>query len=351
MNKQSLAKKLLALVLAFLLSGVLVLPVLAEEANGDEVPPCCVNEDAVECDEDCEDEDCECEFPNGEEPEEPADEDENGEDDEDEEQEDEEQEDEEDDYLDIEPVMEPVVHTLTVEVDGVEVVFVDQQPVNVGGTVLVPVRGVFELMGFTPAWSGTYRTATLTHADGTVVVIPMGEATFTVNGEVHTPPVAQQMMNGRVMLPLRAIAEALGATPDWCPDTLTAQIFTEAPAEPDPVDDEDEDYDEDEDENGDEEDVIEYSHPAEFVGTWAWEYAPDFWVYTFNADGTGILIVTTEDGEVLETAFIWVVVGNLVGIDFENFPLDWEGWDELTAWEFSFEDGILTLDDYVYILQ
>jgi len=117
---------------------------------------------------------------------------------------------------------------LTVEVDGVEVSFADQGPINVGGTVFVPVRGVFEHMGFTAAWSGSARTATLTGGGGVVVVIPADGTTFTVNGEVITPPAPQHMLNGRVMLPLRAVAEALGATPAWCPDTLTASITTAA---------------------------------------------------------------------------------------------------------------------------
>ena len=112
-------------------------------------------------------------------------------------------------------------NVLTVEVDGTEVVFADQGPVMVaGGTVMVPVRGVFEHMGFTPSWDNAAQVATLT-SDDTIIVIPAGGTTITVNGETFTPLVPPLMLNGRIMLPLRAITEALGATPQWDGDTQT----------------------------------------------------------------------------------------------------------------------------------
>lgn len=39
--------------------------------------------------------------------------------------------------------------------------------------------------------------------------------TVTVNGEILTTPIPAQIVNGRTMLPMRAVFEALGAKIDW----------------------------------------------------------------------------------------------------------------------------------------
>ena len=51
---------------------------------------------------------------------------------------------------------------ITVTVDGQVVNFPDQEPIIVDGRTLVPVRGVFEHIGFEVAWNPTTSTALLT---------------------------------------------------------------------------------------------------------------------------------------------------------------------------------------------
>ena len=48
--------------------------------------------------------------------------------------------------------------------------FEDQQPVIVDGRTLVPVRGVFEFMGFDVDWNPTSRQATLMSEDYEVIL-------------------------------------------------------------------------------------------------------------------------------------------------------------------------------------
>lgn len=101
-----------------------------------------------------------------------------------------------------------------IRVAGHYVQFEGTQPIHQGGVIHVPVRGVFTLMGFEPTWDGPNNTATL--FDGqTRIVIPIGQPTFTVNGRVVTPEVPQKNVGGRVLIPLRAITEAIGGTADW----------------------------------------------------------------------------------------------------------------------------------------
>ena len=112
---------------------------------------------------------------------------------------------------------------LTVTVAGHVVNFQGTQPVNQGGHVLVPVRGVFTLMGFYPEWCNDTRTATL--FDGlTTIIIPVGQPIFTVNGRVVRPDVPQQIIGGRVLIPLRAITEAIDGSAHWVGETRTAAI-------------------------------------------------------------------------------------------------------------------------------
>jgi len=101
-----------------------------------------------------------------------------------------------------------------IQVAGHFVEFEGTQPIHQDGVIHVPVRGVFTLMGFEPTWDPVTDTATL--YDGyTRIIIPIGQSTFTVNGRVVTPEVPQKNVGGRVLIPLRAVTEAIGGTANW----------------------------------------------------------------------------------------------------------------------------------------
>ena len=110
--------------------------------------------------------------------------------------------------------------------DGVSVSvndnIIDAQAVIVESRTLVPVRGVFEELGYTVDWDAETKTATLSGKK--TVVIQSGAAAFTVDGEEVTPEVPQQIIEGRFMLPLRAVGEAIGADVDWDAETKTVII-------------------------------------------------------------------------------------------------------------------------------
>ena len=112
---------------------------------------------------------------------------------------------------------------VTVTVDGHLVSFIDQEPIIVNNRVLVPVRGVFEHMGFEATWDSRARMARL-EKDGIVVIIPAGTSAFFVNDTIITPDVPQQLVNDRMLLPLRAIAEAIGGSAVWDGTNRIARI-------------------------------------------------------------------------------------------------------------------------------
>ena len=112
---------------------------------------------------------------------------------------------------------------IRITIDEEVVQFEGQGPVIVDGSTLVPVRGVFETMGFTVGWDGDTRTATLSRT-GYVVNITIDSAVFTTNGVSHTLEVPAQIIGGSTMLPIRAVLESVGYSLDWDGATRTVLI-------------------------------------------------------------------------------------------------------------------------------
>jgi len=114
---------------------------------------------------------------------------------------------------------------IRVTIDGEQVNFVGQTPIIVNDRTLVPVRGVFEQLGFYPAWNNETRQATLTRADYTIV-ITIGSNVFITNGQSHHLDVYAQIINDATLLPLRHVLESIGYELNWDGNTRTVLITT-----------------------------------------------------------------------------------------------------------------------------
>jgi len=110
-----------------------------------------------------------------------------------------------------------------VTVDNMPVIFADQGPIMDDNRVLVPVRGVFEKMGFYVTWSPDTRVATLIR-DDISIIIPAGTGAIVVNSQIIVPDVPQQMVNNRLMLPLRVISDIIGWDAAWDGNNRVARI-------------------------------------------------------------------------------------------------------------------------------
>jgi len=121
---------------------------------------------------------------------------------------------------------------VTVTIDGQLVNFGDQGPIIVNNRVLVPVRGVFEHLGFEVTWDPSSRMARMVR-DDMIIIVPAGAHSFVVDSSIITPDVPQQMTNNRLLLPLRAITDAMGGTSTWNSNNRVAQIVS-AQASPTP---------------------------------------------------------------------------------------------------------------------
>ena len=99
----------------------------------------------------------------------------------------------------------------------------DTPPAIVDGRMLVPLRAFFEALGATVVWNPDTHTATA-YYNYTPVAIQVDSNIAYVNGEPHTLDVPAQLINGRTMVPARFIAEAFNRDVTWHQETHTAAI-------------------------------------------------------------------------------------------------------------------------------
>jgi hypothetical protein len=89
------------------------------------------------------------------------------------------------------------------------------QPVIKDGRTMLPVRAIMSALDATVSWDPATQTVTVTTANGTTIQMTIGSNQMIVNGQTVTTDVAPYIDNGRMMLPLRAMAEATGLNVDW----------------------------------------------------------------------------------------------------------------------------------------
>ena len=99
----------------------------------------------------------------------------------------------------------------------------DVAPIIRNSRTMLPVRYVAEALGASIDWDGATSTATLKTAD-TEIKITVGAATATVNGQSVTLDSPAFIENSRTYMPVRFVAETLGGTVAWDGATSTATI-------------------------------------------------------------------------------------------------------------------------------
>ena len=111
---------------------------------------------------------------------------------------------------------------ITVLLDGRRLEF-DVPPRIVNSRTMVPLRAIFEELGASIVWDNITKTVTAIK-DDTVIVLTVGDASPTINGQ--GVPVDQPMIavSGRTLVPLRFVAEAFDVKVDWNPATWTVTI-------------------------------------------------------------------------------------------------------------------------------
>ena len=111
---------------------------------------------------------------------------------------------------------------VNVVVNGQAMTF-DQPPVMRNNRVFVPMRAIFERLGSSVVYSNGVINA---QGNGRSVHLQIGSTAASVNGSNLTMDVAPFTVAGRTEVPLRFVAQALGAGVNWNSNTSTVNITT-----------------------------------------------------------------------------------------------------------------------------
>ena len=109
---------------------------------------------------------------------------------------------------------------INVTVNGQYMSF-DQPPIERAGRVFVPLRGIFERLGASVVYSGGVINAT---GNGRNISLRIGSTAAVVNGQTQYLDVAPFVIGSRTLVPLRFIAQSLGASVDWNQGSQTVTI-------------------------------------------------------------------------------------------------------------------------------
>ena len=113
---------------------------------------------------------------------------------------------------------------INVVLDGKNLSF-DVPPQIINGRTLVPLRVIFEALGASVRWSDLTQTVTAVRGN-TTVALQIGSSILIKNGTPITLDVPAQLIDSRTMVPARAVAEAFGADVRWSDSTQTVTITT-----------------------------------------------------------------------------------------------------------------------------
>jgi hypothetical protein len=97
-------------------------------------------------------------------------------------------------------------------------------PVSMNGRTMVPIRAIIEALGGSIDWDGATEKITM-EANGHKVEMWLNKTDYVADGQNKTMDAAPVSVNGRTLVPLRAAAENVGCTVDWDPETQ--MIFVE----------------------------------------------------------------------------------------------------------------------------
>ncbi|WP_281884261.1 stalk domain-containing protein [Paenibacillus sp. YYML68] len=119
---------------------------------------------------------------------------------------------------------EYIQYTAGVVMDDVPLYLV-HEPVIRDGSTLVPVRELLERMGAEVRWDADTRQIIIAKGS-TRIELKLDDAAAVMNGELHQLEVPAQLVDSSTYIPIRAVAEALGAKVEWEAESRLIRIGT-----------------------------------------------------------------------------------------------------------------------------
>lgn len=108
-----------------------------------------------------------------------------------------------------------------------EEVTLDVPAQNIGGRTMVPLRAIFEVLGADVLWNAEERSITSTLGDVTILMTLDSEKMYR-NSEEVVLDIPAQLVDGRTLVPVRAISESFGYQVDWEAETQAVTIHVPA---------------------------------------------------------------------------------------------------------------------------
>jgi hypothetical protein len=102
-----------------------------------------------------------------------------------------------------------------------------------GGTLLIPLRSMFEQMGATVSYDAGSKMVTVTKP-GAEVKVTVGKPEVIINGESRPLDVPPIMYQGNVLVPVRVISEGMGAYVLWVGNRQRVVVVRYIPPTPPP---------------------------------------------------------------------------------------------------------------------
>ena len=120
------------------------------------------------------------------------------------------------------PTPRPVPGRINVNYNG-EYIYFDYPPILINDRVMLPLRKIFELFAMQVEWNQETSTAVIRNESHTIEVTENSTAA-KVNGNETILDAPTPVIKDRMYVPVRFIAESIGAQVDWDNETQTVII-------------------------------------------------------------------------------------------------------------------------------
>lgn len=118
------------------------------------------------------------------------------------------------------------VFAIDVNIDN-EPLVMEVEPATVNGSTMVPMRAIFEALGAEIEWNN-YTKGVTAIKDNKTVVLYMHDTNAYINGVAYPMSTPPATIEGRTMVPVRFVAEALDCYVYWDKYDQLVSIFTDA---------------------------------------------------------------------------------------------------------------------------
>ena len=115
---------------------------------------------------------------------------------------------------------------ITVLVDG-EIIEFDAQPKMVNDRVMVPMRAIFEKLGAEVLWDPLFERVIVNYNESDQLVMHINEQMVFKNGGLVYVDTPPFISESRTYVPLRFISETLGQSVEWSEATYSVYIVPE----------------------------------------------------------------------------------------------------------------------------